>query len=136
MSKLAILAPVPVMHLKSALHVLAAKDFVLFGSENWGIFDQTAIGSPVFIYLSLANAVPEVSYVGVYQGLVKDSFEMLKLEKAGYRPESTSGEKGWGCYWKVNGIAMLDPPRSLGEFQLASGKYLSGIPRGPLHVRN
>lgn len=136
MSTWAILAPIPIMHLNSALEVLEMKDFVLFGSKNWEIFDQTAIGSPLFIYLSYADAIPEVTYVGVYQGLVKESVEMLKLEKAGYRPPTTSGEKGWGCYWKVNGITKLNTPKPLREFQLASGKYLSGIPRGPLHVRN
>jgi len=135
MSIWSILAPIPKMHLEGALKVLEAKEFVLFGTENCRIFDQTPIGSPVFIYLSHAGAASGVSYEGSYQGLVKDKTEMMKLEKAGYRPPIACDES-WSYYWKVNSITKLSIPRPLSDFQLASGKYVAGPPHKPLHVRN
>ncbi|MFC6673180.1 hypothetical protein [Marinobacterium aestuariivivens] len=121
------------MHIQGAIDILKDKDFVLFGSEAFDVFEKTDIGAKVLIYASHDESEPVVSYVGIFEGIIGDPMEMRRLEKRGYRPKSTAGEK-WGFYWKVKGIEPLDQPVRLSEVQLASGKYLDGYPRGPLHV--
>src|SRR5690554_3499931 len=96
----AILAPIPARHLEGAIAVLKDKSFVLFGSEAWELFSNTEIGSKVLVYVSHDQAEPVVKHSGTYEGLVTDPMQMRKLEKEGYRPASTVGEK-WGCLWKL-----------------------------------
>lgn len=128
-----VLAPVPKVHLDSAIEVLTSHDFVLFGSDAFRFFDETEIGSKVLIYVSHENAEPVVSFEGIYEGYERDLLRMRQLEKAGYRPSSTFGEK-WGGYWKVSDIKALTDPIPLSNIQLKGGSYLKGYPRGPLRV--
>ena len=130
-----LLAPIPVMHLRGAIEILQTKEFALFGSEAFDVLNDTASGTKVLIYASHDEAEPIVSYVGTFSGIVGDPMEMRKLEKAGYRPGTTEGEK-WSFYWKIKEIEPLSTPIPLSEIQLASGRYLNGYPRGPLHVLN
>ena len=129
----AILAPIPACHLESALEVLKQKPFVLFGSEAWERFENTEIGSQVLIYVSHDQAEPLVKYTGTYEGLVGEQPKMRQLTKDGYRPQSTAGEK-WSFFWKLANLQKLEVPIQLSDIKLASGKYLDGYPKGPLHV--
>lgn len=133
MSGYSLLAPVPIMHLRGAIDILKAKDFALLGSKAFDVFEKTDIGTRVLIYASHNEAEPVVSYVGVFDGIIGTQIEMRRLEKEGYRPESTAGEK-WEFYWKIKEIQALDQPLRLSEVQLTSGRYLDGYPRGPFHV--
>lgn len=130
-----LLVPIPVMHLEGALEILEKREFVLFGSEAFDVFEKTEVGTKILIYVSHDEATPEVGYIGTYGGLVGDPMEMRRLEKDGFRPPTTAGEK-WGFYWKVTGLNKLDQPIPLSEIQLASGGYMKGYPRGPIHVRS
>jgi predicted RNA-binding protein with PUA-like domain len=129
----ALLAPIPSRHLEGAIEVLKKKDFVLFGSEAFDVFKKTEVGSKVLIYVSHENAEPVVSYSAVYRGIVGDPMAMRQLEKEGYRPTSTTGER-WGFYWKVSEIKKLSNPIPLSDIQLVSGNYLNSYPRGPQQI--
>jgi len=133
MNGLSLLAPVPKQHVEAALDVLKDREFVLFGSERWEELKDVDIGAKTYIYVSHQESTSEIEYTGTFLGVVGDPLEMRKLEKAGYRPASAAGEK-WGCYWKVTGLEKLVKPLPLSEVQLPSGKYLRGVPRGPLLV--
>lgn len=131
-----LLAPVPIPHLRGAVDILKGKEFALFGSEAFGVFEKTDIGTRgtrVLIYASHDKAEPVVGYVGTFDGIIGDPMEVGRSQKKGYRPESTAGEQ-WAFYWKVKDIEPLDPPVRLSDVQLASGGYVSGYPRGPIHV--
>jgi hypothetical protein len=130
-----LLAPIPRMHLDGAVDILAEKEFALFGSESFDVFEKTDVGTKVLIYVSHDQADPLITYEGRYGGLVGDPMEMRRLEKQGFRPHSTVGEK-WAFYWKITDLKKLDTPIPFSEIQLASGGYLKGYPRGPLHIRN
>ena len=130
----ALLAPIPLRHLEGAIELLKDKEFVLFGSDKFAdVFDKTEVGSEVLIYVSHDDAEPVVSYRGTYGGIVGSPMQMRRFEKQGYRPPSTVGEK-WALYWKVSDITKLPKPIALSDIQLATGGYLKGYPRGPLHV--
>ena len=129
----ALLAPIPKMHLDSALAVLSKKAFVCFASDTWEPFKTLEMGSKIYIYVSHAEEESAVRYEGVFCGIVTEPVEMKKLEKEGFRPATTVGEK-CGLFWKVREINPLSRPLPLSSIQLASGKYLKSYPRGPLQV--
>jgi len=132
MNGLSHLAPLPVEHLEAALTVSSNKDFVLLGSESFDVLNEVGIGAHVYIYVSHDDR-SSVEYVGTFLGIVGDLVEMRRLERAGFRPTTTDGEK-WGCYWKVKGLAKLAKPIPLSEIQLPSKKYFRGIPHGPMLI--
>ena len=132
MNGLSLLAPLPVEHIEGALTVSSNKEFVLLGSESFDILKDVDIGAPVYIYVSHDDR-SSVEYLGTFLGVVGDLSEMRRLEAAGFRPNTTAGEK-WGCYWKVKGLAKLAKPIPLSEIQLPSKKYLLGIPHGPILI--
>ena len=133
MPGLALLAPIPAVHLDDAIEVLATKEFVLFGSGAFDVFQKAEHGCLVYIYRSHENADPTVTYKAKYFGIVGEPLTMRKLERDGYRPRSTHGEK-WPFYWKVSDIVALEKPMPLSDIQLASGSYLQGYPHGPMFV--
>ncbi|MCH7567292.1 MAG: hypothetical protein IH787_06515, partial [Nitrospirae bacterium] len=97
---------------------------------------KTEMGAKVLIYVSHKNAEAIASYRAVYRDLVGDLAEMQRLEKEGYRPPTTVGEK-LSFYWKVSDIEKLADPITLSDLQLATGGYLDkGYPWGPVHVLN
>lgn len=133
MAKSAFLAPVPYMHLDEAIEILQERSFALFGTEAFDFFVDVEMGAKVMIYRSHEEAEPHISHQGVYRGYVGDAVEMKKLEREGYRPPTTLGEK-WGMNWKCSDNKSLPQPMAFAEIQLASGKYLSGYPRGPMEI--
>lgn len=129
----ALLAPIPLRHLEGSIELLRDKEFVLFGSDKFDVFEKTEVGSEVLIYVSHDDAEPVVSYRGIYRGIVGEPMQMRHLERLGHRPPSTAEEK-WALYWKVSNITKLAKPIALSDIQLPTGGYLKGYPRGPTHV--
>lgn len=129
-----LLAPVPEVHIKAALAVLESKPFVCFGSESYDVFTRLEIGTKVYVYASHAEQRTEaVEFEAEYLGIVGAVSEMKKLENEGYRPATAVGEQ-WAFFWKVGGLKQLAKPIPLSSIQLPSGKYLKGVPHGPLQV--
>lgn len=134
----ALLAPVPLMHLESALGVSDTETQVSFGSNNFQFFrdlDGVREGAPIpaMIYASHEGELKhnfEVSWVGWYSG--KDEGRpVLKL-----RPPTARGEK-WATHWYVKGLRELSAnkrmPMSMIE-KLSGGKWKAGPVRGPTKV--
>jgi hypothetical protein len=132
MNGLSLLAPVPKEHIEAALAVLSTKEFVLFGSENFDVLKEVDPGAKTYIYISHDDRTV-VEYTATFAGIVGELSEMRRLEQSGYRPATTLGEK-WAFYWKVKGLEKLPHPLPLAEIQLPSGKYLRGVPHGPMFV--
>lgn len=135
MTNHSLLAPIPADHLEEAIQISQDKEFVLFGSEAFDVLEKTPVGAKLLIYVSHDDAEPVVRIGGTYEGYEGNPVEMRRLEREGYRPPSTHGEK-WALYWKAAGLEVLEQPVPLGEIQLPSGKYLEAYPRGPLLVLN
>jgi len=129
----ALLAPVPRQHVSAALDVLRTKEFVCFGSDSWDAFSTLDIGAKTYIYVSHTEDDGEIEYEAVYRGTVNKPPEMRKLEREGFRPATTIGEK-WGFFWKVSDIKPVKTPLPISRVQLPSGKYLKSYPRGPIQV--
>lgn len=132
MIKSSFLAPVPYMHLDSAIEILQEKPFVLFGTEAFEFFRNVEEGARVLIYRSHEDIGP-IYYQGIYRGYVSDPSEMKRLERNGFRPETTSGES-WGMYWKCSDIQLLPHPIPLEQIQMVSRKYMKKYPRGPVGI--
>ena len=133
MGKSSFLAPIPYMHLDGAIEILKEKPFALFGTEAYDFFLDVEVGAKVLIYRSHEDADPVVTYQGIYCGYIGDMGEMRRLERQGFRPETTVGEQ-WGMYWRCSDIEILPEPLPFREVQLGSGNYLSSYPRGPIEI--
>lgn len=129
----ALLAPVPKLHISSALEVLKTKEFVCFGSDSWEVFTKLEVGAKTYIYVSHTDGEGEIGYEAKFCGTVNIPKDMKELESNGFRPASAIGEE-WGFFWKVSSVKKLLTPLPLSSVQLPSGKYLTSYPRGPMQV--
>ena len=126
----AILAPIPINHLESALSLLAEKPYVSFGSMKFELFHEVenALGHdrhlndvPVLIYPSHfeAEIVDEeapyvISWRASYFEWAGTKEEMQFDDENHYRPESTRNDReagnhpgGWGMYWRIKNLERL-----------------------------
>jgi hypothetical protein len=141
MSGIALLAPVPNVHLESAArHRL---DPVAFGSEAWDILKQLPWDGdnsiPVLIYESMADAIPYVTWRGTFAGWI-DPAKMSLAALARLRPPSTQDEPLWGMYWKVGGLRRLPTAEWLAIAKLTkrdgSGSLKEKfVPEGPILIQ-
>jgi len=118
MSNVALLAPVPLIHLTDGALVCEGKGKVAFGSRAWEVFrelDRTRIGEPVdvLIYASHANAdgPAAVTWRGKYIGHV-EAKHGTHPEGMQYRPPSTAEHSSdnlgyWAVFWEVTDLHEL-----------------------------
>jgi hypothetical protein len=150
----AILAPVPEMHLLSAMEVMAQLESqqgdeqtkIAFGSMDFELFrkiDESRTGEnvKVLIYASHSNAeqpfYSQVSWEGAYIGHV-NSRNGRYPGKAKFRPPSTASDKPtWAVFWEVQDLKPLACPIQVGSL-IGLGKkseYNSRfIPERPLLI--
>lgn len=145
----AILAPVPRAHIASGEVIAQTAGYVCFGSDKWELFravEQRRAGQdvPVLVYASHNEDSAQWGYVvawtGLYTGVVEDSSEKLREEKAGHRPPTTAGNptdsaRGWGVFWRVKDLRELSPAerrelRDLQSYRTGKDREQSA-PRGP-----
>lgn len=145
----ALLAPIPAMHLESALAVAQATGFVSFGSQKWELFrevDKLRLGAdvPVLIYPSHerdeAKVTFRVTWSAWYIGHTDDGLTKREDEKTGHRPPTTFGfpednSTGWAIFWRVRDLTPLAPERQCPIKELESFKTeywrKNAPPRGP-----
>lgn len=131
----ALLAPVPLEHLKRAQEV---KPKVSFGSNDFQLFrklddDSEGLAIPVMIYASHEHELKhnfEVTWVGWYLGSSEG-----RPDKS-LRPATAIGET-WGTHWFVEGLRELPPSKHLpvSEIEkLSGGKWKAAPVRGPTKV--
>src|SRR5919106_2025838 len=119
----ALLAPVPLVHLESALRVTPNQPYVSFGSMKWELFeeiDRARKGEPVgvLIYPShdedRAEFEYKVAWAGWYVGSTADQGEKFQEESAGRRPPSAmqypkDNASYWAVFWRVASLTRLPP---------------------------
>jgi hypothetical protein len=143
----AILAPVPLEHLKTGLTTAAEHPFVAYGTMRWELLrklDQMRGGAPVatLIYPSHegedAPSNCRIGWFGWYVGHV-DSKGGTHPDGMTYRPSSTGNypadNKGhWAAFWHVAGLRRLPKHHELliGKVQGFKGGWRKDAPpRGP-----
>ncbi|WP_224095673.1 hypothetical protein [Nostoc sp. MS1] len=128
----AILAPVPEMHLLSAMEVMAQlageqgdeKPKIAFGSMDFELFrkiDESRTGKnvKVLIYASHSDAeqpfYSQASWEAVYIGHV-NSRNGRYPGKAKFRPPSTASDKPtWAVFWEVQDLKPIACPVQVGS---------------------
>jgi hypothetical protein len=109
---IALLAPVPRVHLESALQTETPERRAAFGTKAWELFnvlDKRRAGLPVDVYIYESH--PE----GSFEGRVTWRARYIRLEpnrhKAKpYRPESTKSDTFEGeIFWIVEGLRRMQP---------------------------
>lgn len=150
----AILAPVPEMHLLSAMETIANLEHKLsdetvktaFGSMDFELFRKVDElrgdkNVEVLIYASHSDADQpldsEASWHGLYIGHV-NSRNGRYPGKAQFRPPSTATDKPtWASFWEVQDLKPLTSPRKIGFLKgLGKKSYYNSrfIPEGPLLI--
>lgn len=150
MSPIALLAPVPLEHLRDGVSICTAEGKVAFGSRAWEVFrelDNERDGRPVdvFIYASgdLTATRLEISWQGRYIGHVEGK-NGAHPQGMRFRPPSTSknpaDNKGhWAVFWEVENLRELQSHERIetGAFigYRSSKPYKKNfVPEGPLLV--
>jgi len=110
----ALLAPVPLVHLESGLAVCQAKGKVAFGSKEWKAFHKLNIISAdrpvdVYIYASWAG-IKEVwaaTWHGIYIGYV-ESVGGVHPDGLEFRPDSTQSDTDDSAvFWEIKDLRRL-----------------------------
>jgi hypothetical protein len=151
-SNIALLAPVPVEHLVSALETLKSEERVAFGSMSFLVFhelDRQRKGLPVdvYIYGSAIESEPDgpALWRAIYIGYV-ESNGGGHPKGMRFRPKSTEkypldNEGHWGLFWEV---IDLRPATStswcpIGEMTGFGKKRRYGkpfVPEGPILIEH
>ena len=151
MSEIALLAPVPLVHLQDGLEICKSKGKVAFGSRAWEVFrelDTLRAGGevPVLIYASMTDSdgPAVVSWQAQYIGQV-DSKNGAHPAGMEYRPlstaENTSDNLGWwAIFWEVRGLTEIPEEQRVPVqvIQSRTDQFYkpSFIPEGPIIVQN
>jgi hypothetical protein len=147
---IALLAPVPLEHLKTGRKTVEAHGKVAFGSgafETFHKLEHLRDGMPVdvFIYASHNDGDPDIFWRARYIGYVKSD---LGAHPSGmkYRPSSTSkyprDNSGlWAVFWEVDGLKSVGRQEwcRLAEVKGFGKKKAYGhpfVPEGPLLIEH
>lgn len=149
MINVALLAPVPLVHLQDGVVVCQEQGKVAFGSRAWEVFrelDLLCQGRPVevLIYASHANSDGPVmvtwraEYIGHINGKYGAHPEGMK-----FRPPSTAEHASdnfghWAVFWEVQNLRELPiaDRKSIKDLQNRAGVYYksSFVPEGPVII--
>jgi hypothetical protein len=151
MSDVALLAPVPLVHLSDGVGVCRKRGKVAFGSRAWEVFNEIKEirqGKPidVLIYASLANTdgPATVTWKAQYIDFVEGK-NGAHPQGMMFRPSSTDEHSSdnfghWAVFWEVQDLQKLPDSQQLPvtAIQSLSGKYYksSFVPEGPILVQN
>jgi hypothetical protein len=139
----ALLAPVPLGHLESALETIDTKGRTAFGTLKWDLFTKLemmrkGLNVDVYIYASHGDGYydPAATWLATYVGLEPD-----KWKAAPFRPKSTATDNENGeVYWLVKDLRRAPAPGiALSEFTGFGKQKPYGHdfhPRGPLLVEH
>lgn len=146
--EVALLAPVPFVHLEDGEPVCRKRGKVAFGSRNWELFrrldqDRDELGVEkvdVFIYASQTGDREHfVSWHANYIGHV-EGVGGAHPGGARFRPPSTmaDGRGHWAVFWEVAGLERIEPiPISKLRGLDAKRNYDKAfIPEGPMRIEN
>lgn len=147
----ALLAPVPLEHLKDGSEVCEKEGRVAFGSRAWEVFRKldvlrSDLPVEVFIYASHARRAPRlvVSWKALYIGHV-ESDNGAHPDRMKFRPPSTEryledNHGYWAVFWEVQDLRRLDEGQHIptGRFWGLEKRKSYGsnfVPEGPILIR-
>lgn len=141
----ALLAPVPSVHLEDGETVCRKRGKVAYGSRNWELFrtldrDRDGLTVDTFIYASqVGDHKHVVSWHAYYTGHV-ESIGGAHPNGARFRPPSTmdDGTGYWAVFWEVTNLERISPI-PIAEFRgLNALKNYDKLflPEGPVRVEN
>jgi len=130
--KIALLASVPLEHLRASVDVVKHQKMVAFGSDAWETLaqlDALLKGNPTdaFIYASMGIGIGNVVSWHAKYLRRRDAVNQMHPGGMRYRPPTTENEK-WTSYWEVSELREL--PKSdwipLNHFSGYGKRYGSG----------
>jgi hypothetical protein len=148
----ALLAPVPSMHLKSAVETCIQQGKVAFGSMKTDVFERLehhfGFSVPVYIYASTHNGPPyeyatsgKASLEGILCN-VEPANAQGQHPKSNYRPPSTfeGAREIWWCFWEVSDLGVLPeedrvPLTKFTAFGRTKPLPFGFVPQGPMIVK-
>jgi hypothetical protein len=148
-----ILAPVPAVHLKSALDTCAAAGRVAFGSDAWEVLQRAGKnygeGISVLIYPTHHHGDPDrlsdpgyVNFRGVFHGITMAHGG--KHPDPTIRPRTTiegrSSDTAWAMFWEVSDLVHLSKEDRIAITDLTAERahkpFVKGfVPLGPMLVK-
>jgi hypothetical protein len=143
----ALLAPVPLEHLQSALEVATREGFVAFGTRKFELLrklDELREGDPVpaLIYPSAEGDLSKLTFLvcwyGWYVGSVETANGKHPLDMK-HRPPTTAQYPNdnsgyWAAFWHVQGLRELPKNKriAIGKIGTVKGGWRKNAPpRGP-----
>ncbi|MBS7539398.1 hypothetical protein [Ancylobacter lacus] len=142
----AVLAPVPAVHLTSALAVCAERGRVAFGTRDTDFFPDLAqeygAGIDVFVVATSGYGDPDGLagriFCSTFAGFVPADKRRGLHPDPSVRPYTTldPADPDTPCFgfWEVSGLALLPPAVRLASFSGLSGSRLARPPRRPHFV--
>ena len=150
MSDIALLAPVPLVHLTDGIEVCERMGKVAFGSRAWEVFrnlDELRADKEVqvLIYASMANVdgPARASWNASYIGHV-ESRNGAHPDGMTFRPASTERYQSdnlgfWAVFWEIANLTRLPEQQQIevNAIQGQNGNYFkpSFVPEGPIIVQ-
>jgi hypothetical protein len=140
-----LLAPVPLLHLLSAVEN-GMLDKIVFGSEKDELFAKlvadVTTDMRVWIYASKTESekldparLQRVCFVGDYGGSTETGLSYSVLHEL-RPPSAKTSDSSWMVLWLVKNLQPIDPPRFYRNFLTAkTGKPLANVPQGPMLIR-
>ena len=141
MSDFAILAPVPMEHLRSGYELAPNVEHVAYGTNKWEWLrdveiDRAGMPIPMLLYASHegddADPTCNVAWIGWLVGSSESEREVKD-----HRPPSTQTDGKWGAFWLVKGLKPLPKADQLpiSKIQTTKGGWRKEAPpRGPERV--
>lgn len=151
MTRVAMLAPVPELHLRSGLETINAEGKVAFGSSAWETFrdlDKLRNGHGVHVYIYASHSekygAPKIRWKARYIGHVS-SIGGAHPDGMKYRPATTANNfadnaSHWAIFWEIEQLTQLSraeaiPISAFNSFASDKPYVSSFIPHGPTLVR-
>jgi hypothetical protein len=148
--KVALLAPVPLCHLESAMSIIAETGKVSVGSMAFEVFRELDLRTKeqeieVYIYASHAEAttLPQATWHGRYVRSVDSKLgrhpDGEETRPPSTRHEDRPGPDAWACFWEVADLLKLPgedivPTHEFFGFGKPKPYKKGFIPQGPLIV--
>lgn len=148
--EVALLAPIPECHLKSAAEIIGEMSKVAFGTNAYELFVELDAKKQqnveVFIYAShtVTDGLPIATWHGRYVRCVNSNKVGQHPDNEEYRPpsareEDKPGPNAWPCFWEVADLHELSPAQQIPIHEFfgfrKTKRYKKGfVPQGPLLV--
>ena len=140
-----ILAPVPAVHLPSALETFNRENRVAFGTKATDLF-QNLRGKDVVVWIAASSTGAPVGGIeGIEIGKIVasgkldktvDADEMGRHPNINLRPKTALDDEPWHLFWEVTMLEKLSKTIAINGIISTKGKKLTKIPLGPTQIKS